>query len=71
MDYGAALGGGGGRTETAGNTGIGGGGRGASGAATIFGDKTRGGESSPILILVGALAAVMLVGLLVFLITKK
>lgn len=71
MDFGSILGGGGGRNESAqGGAGqIGGAGRGASGAATIFGDKIRGDNST--LAIVGALAGFALVGLMVFLIVRS
>lgn len=64
--------GGGGRNETAtGGAGqIGGAGRGASGAATLFGDKTFGNDS-PVLAIVGVIAGVAIMGLLVFAIIRS
>jgi hypothetical protein len=70
MDLASLFGGGGG--APAGSPGIGGSGKGASGAATIFGNNASiGAESGNVTVIIAALAGLVLVGLIVFLIVKK
>jgi hypothetical protein len=71
MDFTSLFGSGGG-DKPAGSPGIGGSGKGASGAASIIGDNYGGGGPTltPLLIGAAALAALALVGFILWLIVK-